>query len=49
MYLFSSATPQRTAYSKVGTISDGDPLNDWQSTVGWGDAGLQSGVTTIEP
>ncbi len=49
MYLFSSAAPQRTAYS-------GSPSKDWQSTVGWGNcriqpgtAGLHSDVTTNEP
>jgi hypothetical protein len=37
-------------------IPDGSPSKDWQSTVGWGDAGfeprtavLQSGVATNEP
>jgi hypothetical protein len=53
LFIYSSAAPQRTAYSEV-TIPEGSPSKDWQSTVeiaGWKPrtAGLQSGVATNEP
>jgi hypothetical protein len=36
LFIFSSAAPQRTAYSEV-TIRDSSRYKDRQSTLGWGD------------
>ncbi len=41
LYIFSSAAPQRTAFSEV-TIPDGSPSRKWQSTVGWGDCQIRT-------
>jgi hypothetical protein len=35
LFIYSSAAPQRTAYSEV-TIPEGNPSKDWQSNVGCG-------------
>ncbi len=41
---FSPLSPLTEVSSQPSAIPGGNPPGDWQSAVGWGDAGFESGT-----